>query len=63
MSSRSLLKIVRVKLRLWSYKISRSYFLSNRMKHKRLQKCRRIKRLVAAGRHNRVMTIKINATV
>jgi len=54
-SSRSLRRIVKVKLGLRSYKISRGHFLNDRMKHQRLQKCRKIKRLVAAGRLNKVL--------
>ena len=51
----SVRKIVKGKLRLRSYKINRVHFLNNRTKTQRLQKCRKMKRLVAAGRLQRVL--------
>lgn len=47
--------IVRKKLGLRSYKISRAHFLSDAAKAKRLQKCRPMLRLVAGGRLNKVL--------
>ena len=54
-SPRSVRRIVEMKLGLRSYKINRAHFLDDRMKLQRLQKCRKIQRLVAAGRLNRVL--------
>ena len=51
----SVRKIVKGKLRLRSYKINRVHFLNDRIKTQRLQKCRKIKRLVAAGHLQRVL--------
>lgn len=47
--------IVKTKLRLHSYKIARVHFLNEAMKTKRLQKCRRMRRLVGNGRLSKVL--------
>lgn len=52
---KSIRHIVRRKLRLRSYKIARVHFLNEAMKAKRLQKCRRMRRLVGGGRLSKVL--------
>ena len=54
-SEYSVLKIVKVKLGLSSYKFNRAYFLHDRMKLQRLQKCRKMQHLVANGRLAKVL--------
>ena len=51
----SVRKIVKVKLGLRNYKLNRAYFLHDRMKLQRLQKCQKMQRLVANGRLAKVL--------
>ena len=54
-SEYSVRKIVKVKLGLRSYKLNLAHFLHDRMKLQRLQKCRKMQRLVANGRLAKVL--------
>lgn len=47
--------IVRIRLGLRSYKLGRGHYLTEKMKQKRLEKARKMKRLVAAGRHRSIV--------
>ena len=55
MKRESVRNIVTKKLKLQSYKIARVHFLNEAMKVKRLERCRRMLRLVGAGRLNKVL--------
>lgn len=48
-------KIVKTQLRYRPYKIGKAHFLNDTMKQNRLQKCRKMQRLAAAGRHRSIL--------
>lgn len=54
-SEKSVRRVVKIQLGRRSYKLRKGQLLSERMKRQRLQKARKLKRIVAAGRHRSVL--------